>query len=246
VPTPPKALLLDLDGTLLDGGYLDEAAIKTCDYIVAAHPGLDRDTVLAANAATFANYWPEIEDEWTLGRLTGAEVSLEVWRRTLRVCHVDDRALAESADEAFREYARAGHCLYPDAQEFLAAVHGRFPLAVITNGATDSQPEKLRCTGIESIFDAVIISGEQGIAKPDPRIFQLALDTLGVEPTEAWHIGDNLAADVAGAHAACVTAVWLNRTGRARRPEEAEPDVEIASLTELIEQLGLTEGLREP
>jgi FMN phosphatase YigB (HAD superfamily) len=63
----------------------------------------------------------------------------------------------------------------------------------------------------------------------------MALDMLGVAPAEAWHIGDTLATDIAGARGA---AVWLNRTGRERGEHEPEPDLEVRSLLDLGELLG--------
>jgi putative hydrolase of the HAD superfamily len=137
------------------------------------------------------------------------------------------------ANQAFTAYVRDLHALAADAGSLLESLAGRFPLALITNGAPDSQREKLQSTGLESAFDAILISGELGIAKPDPRIFHLALDKLGVPAEAAWHIGDTPATDVAGARAAGITAIWLNRTTRARRPEEPAPDAEIQSLSEV-------------
>ena len=67
-----------------------------------------------------------------------------------------------------------------------------------------------------------------------PAIFQLALDKLGVEPENVWHIGDSLASDVAGAKASGLTAVWLNRHGAVRKEDDPQPDHEIASLAELL------------
>ena len=110
----------------------------------------------------------------------------------------------------------------------------RVPLALITNGASDAQRDKLRVLDIEHWFDAVVISGEVGIAKPDVSVFGLALNQLAVERENVWHIGDSLATDVAGAQAADLTAVWLNRSGLFRREDDPEPDVEIRSLSNLM------------
>ena len=114
----------------------------------------------------------------------------------------------------------------------------RLPLALITNGASDTQREKLRVLDIEHSFDAVVISGEVGIAKPDPSVFDQALKQLAVERETVCHVGDSLATDVTGAQAARLTAVWLNRSGLLRREDDPEPDVEIRSLSNLMASLG--------
>ena len=108
------------------------------------------------------------------------------------------------------------------------------PLALITNGASDTQRDKINALGIGHLFNSVVISGEVGVAKPDPRIFELALDRLAAKKEAAWHVGDSLASDVAGANAAGLTSVWLNRTGALRTEVDAEPDFEIRSLSDLF------------
>src|SRR5690606_10059742 len=115
-------------------------------------------------------------------------------------------------------------------------------LGLVTNGASDTQRGKLQALGIEPYFTAVVVSGEMGIAKPDPRVFASALAQLGVEPAAACHVGDNLTTDVAGANAAGMVSVWLNRRGVHRRASDPEPDLEIASLSALPDVLQLAAG----
>jgi putative hydrolase of the HAD superfamily len=96
------------------------------------------------------------------------------------------------------------------------------------------QREKLQVMEVDSYFDLVLAAGELGIGKPDPGIFRFALDKLGVAPEQVWHVGDSLISDVAGAKAAGLTAVWLNRRGLKREDAQPEPDYEVASLSELL------------
>ncbi len=110
------------------------------------------------------------------------------------------------------------------------------PVGLITNGASDIQRTKLDALGIEDWFNVIVVSGEVGKAKPDASIFEVALNELGLEPHDVWHIGDNLEADVAGAKAAGLTAVWLNRSGRLRRESDTEPHIEIRTLSQLLKE----------
>ena len=235
---PPRALLFDLDGTLLDEQGQQDAVARTCRVVAAEYPGIDAETLLAANGIVWRSYWPEVEDAWMRGRLDSAAVSFEAWRRTLGARGVADDAVARFAQETLSREERAAHRLYDDALPVLMGLNGRLALAAITNGATDTQREKLRTTRIEGLFTVVAISGEVGVAKPDPRIFQHALDGLGVAAEDAWHIGDSLRNDVGGAAAMGITSVWLNRSGTPRRPEDPAPDIEILSLAELDDHLG--------
>ncbi len=126
-----------------------------------------------------------------------------------------------------------GRRLFDDARELLNLPKSHVSFALITNGASDTQRNTLRILGIGEKFDTVVISGEVGIAKPDPSIFGLALQKLGVEPESAWHVGDSLGTDVAGALGAGLVAVWLNRAGVNRKEGDPRPDYEIQSLKEL-------------
>lgn len=235
---PVSALSFDLNGTLLDGSRIQEAILRTCGEIAAAWPALDAARLLEANSTVWRAYWPEVEDRWTLGALDGATVSLEAWSRTLRACGCDDDSVARLARDTHQRHARQLVRLFDDAQAlFTWRAPARRPLALITNGASDSQHDALHSLGIEQRFGAVIISGEVGIAKPDAGIFAIAVDALGVKPQQVWHVGDSLRADIAGAKAAGLTAVWLNRDRLHWKQGDPEPDHEIQSLWELTELL---------
>ncbi len=232
---PVRALFFDLDATLLDGSGLQESIVRTCGKIAASQPGLDAARLLEANSEVWQRYWPEVEDKWTLGALDGASVSLEAWRRTLWACGCNEEAMAQLASQTHGQLAREAHRLFDDVRELFTELRrARLPLALITNGASDAQRGKLRALGIEHWFDAVVISGEVGIAKPDTSVFNLALDKLAVERENVWHVGDSLTTDVAGAKAAGLTAVWLNRRGLSRREGDPEPDVESRSLSNVM------------
>ena len=73
------------------------------------------------------------------------------------------------------------------------------------------------------LFDAIIDSGRIGIAKPDPRIFELTLDELDVKPDVVVHVGDSWAADVEGALAAGWHAIWFRSRESAQRGDDRVP-----------------------
>ena len=230
-----QALFFDLDGTLLDNSGEQESILRTCEKVAAIQPELDPARLLEANTRVWEPYWSEVEDNWTLGDLDGASLSLEAWRRTLQACACNDENLAQHAAQTHQQLTHAGYRLFNDVQEVLVfAARSRVPLALITNGASDTQREKLRVLGITHHFDAIVISGEVAVGKPDPAAFQAALNRLAVGPEDVWHVGDSLTTDVAGANAAGLTSVWLNRTHRVRSEGDPEPDIEIRSLSELI------------
>lgn len=236
--TPPKAVFFDLDDTLLDSRTFADTVLRTCQLLASRDTSLDATELLAGNRKVWPVYFPEIEDDWMLGKLTGKNLMLEAWRRTLALCDCVDEFMVSLAEESHKQYIGETHRLFDDVEGvFTSLKKAHIPIALITNGASDTQREKLQALNIAHWFDAIIISGEIGVAKPDTPIFTLALDQLATTPEGAWHIGDNLKTDVAGAKAAGISAIWLNRYQRRREENDPEPNMEISSLSELQNRL---------
>ncbi len=232
------ALLLDLDETLLDGSTFPQSIAQTCEELALLRSELEAKRLQAANHAVFSTYGPERHDAWTLGRMSGADLTLETWRRTLQVCGYNDESLAQYAAKTHLRLAWDSYQPFADVAGLISAVRqARVPAALVTNGASDTQRHKIEAMGIASWFNAFSISGETGAAKPDKRAFTVVLKALGVSGKKVWHVGDSLAADVAGANAAGLSSVWLNRDGTVRTKSDAQPDLEITSLSELAPYL---------
>ena len=232
------ALLLDLDDTLLDGSFFPQSVAQTCEELALLRPELEAMRLQEANHAVFSTYGPERLDAWTLGRLSGADLTLETWRRTLQACGYNDESLAQLAAKTHLRFAWDSYQPFTDVAGLISAVRqARVPVALVTNGAADTQRNKIEAMGIASWFSAFSISGETGAAKPDKRAFAVVLKALGVSGKKVWHVGDSLAADVAGANAAGLSSVWLNRDGLLRSKNDAQPDLEVTSLSELTPYL---------
>ncbi len=105
-----------------------------------------------------------------------------------------------------RDYA-AQMRLLPNALEMLK-YFGHLPKAIITNGPSDVQRAAINALKLEHHFQTIVVSGDADvcIAKPNPRIFQIACERLGVEPRDTLMIGDRLDLDVEGAIAAGLQA----------------------------------------
>jgi putative hydrolase of the HAD superfamily len=151
---------------------------------------------------------------------------------------IDDPGVIASTRERFIEDRYRGLRLFAESLEVIAAVKRVADIGLITNGPTAIQRPKIDLLAIGHLFPVLIVSEEAGVWKPDPAIFQLALDAAGVAPHEAIYVGDSPHHDVPGARAAGLTAVWMNRAG-VEWPGEAPPDVEIRDLYELLPLIGL-------
>jgi putative hydrolase of the HAD superfamily len=124
---------------------------------------------------------------------------------------------------------------YPEVPSTLRELRRRgFRLVVVSNWDV-SLHERLDELGLAQLVDGAVASAELGAAKPDPAIFARALAIAGSAPELAWHAGDSLEADVAGARAAGVTPVLVARHG-----EPAPPGV--AAVASLDGLLSLVDG----
>jgi len=83
-------------------------------------------------------------------------------------------------------------------------------LEIISNGESYQQRKKLIVTGLIDRFSTITISEELGLSKPDPKIFIEACRAAKVNPSDCWHIGDDLTADAKGSLSAGLRGVWLN------------------------------------
>lgn len=149
--------------------------------------------------------------------------------------HID----AEQAQQAqhYFDSARMGaFTFFPGVKEMLTDLRKHYKLVVITNGSIFSQHPKLKATQMDEWVDHIIVGGEEPEEKPAASIFQKALNLVDIKPEEALHIGDSLAADIAGANNMGILSVWVNATG-ASNPTEITPNFEIRETVELKEIL---------
>ncbi|MCY4544287.1 MAG: HAD family hydrolase [Gemmatimonadetes bacterium] len=109
----------------------------------------------------------------------------------------------------------------------------RHPMALVTNGS-NSQRAKIDALGASVYFDAVLISEEMGIAKPDPAIFTQAMSRLNAAPDRSVFVGDSLEHDMAGARKAGMMTVYIKRGGDEEAGESA-CDLIVSDLRELAD-----------
>ena len=227
-------MFFDLDYTLLDHSAKRETLFTVCQQISAQEKSLDAELLLRTNGDVWSTYWPEVQEDWDLGRTDSVTVSREAWRRSLLLCGCDSIVVIESAVRIHLQEERKKFRLFADVSDTLdILMNAGLDMALITNGPSDSQRTKLEILEVDRWFSTIVISGEVGIAKPDASIFAMAMRKMDVQPKDVWHIGDNPDTDVAGARAAGLTAVWLNREGIARKESDPEPHFEIGTLASL-------------
>jgi len=232
---PIKAVLFDLDDTLYDHQHCSRrglAAVRdryAC-FQQTSFEDLERDH----------DYWLEHFHHRLLnGELTLNEVRVERFHKLLNTYGAPvPRSVAEEAMTIYREaYLAAERCV-PGSVALLERLReDGVKIGIVTNSTASEQIPKLQRMGIDHLIDVLMISSEAGVIKPDPLIFKMALDQLECCVEEVVMVGDGWSADIAGAQAAGIRAVWINRYERvcpdgrlAREIKALEPLEEIIAL----------------
>lgn len=216
--------------------------------LVYAHP--DLATIYVEVTASFgAVFRPEdfsaafgpafkagVKEYASDGRASDAQ-DLAMWRGITRRIH--DALRLDVAFETWFDalWTRFGSSeswrVYDDVVATLSALRARgLKLVVVSNW--DSRLRGIaEGLGLAKLVDALVISAEAGVRKPDPGIFKLALEKAGVKPHEALHVGDLAEEDVVGAQRAGVRAVLIERSKRMVDPAVIPGVPVIKSLSEI-------------
>ncbi|GHB37747.1 YjjG family noncanonical pyrimidine nucleotidase [Mongoliitalea lutea] len=123
---------------------------------------------------------------------------------------LDDVWATPAMEADFMHRTSSKNHLLPYAFEILEYLKPHYGLHIISNGFNESQFKKMEASGLSPYFDLVITSETTGHKKPDPRIFQYALDQLGIRHTDTIMIGDNPNSDILGAIRANVDSVYFD------------------------------------
>ena len=230
-----RAVLFDLDDTLFDhqGCSRDAlASVQQCHDTLGAMPMAELERLHSA-------ILEELHGDVMLGRVPLEEARRERFRRLLAVTGATPgEELVAAAAAAYRDRYREVRRAIRGADALLASVGRRARVGIVSNNLLDEQLDKLRVCGLEGLIETVVVSEEVGVSKPDPAIFHVALERLQCSAEEAVMVGDSWAADIAGARAAGIRAVWFNPR-RLPLPPGERPVPQIASLDPTVTTLEL-------
>ena len=218
----------DADGTLWDFDAVMRHALgctlEELRRLVPAVPdSLSIDTLIAIR--------DQVAAEQENKGLTHEAIRLEAFKKTLQFVDNPDDDLAVHLNTLYLKHRFEDILLFDDVLPTLEALRGHYMMGLLSNGNT--YPE--RC-GLEGYFQFVVFAQEHGIQKPDPRLFEIAIDRAGCAQHQLLHVGDSFQNDIIGAKQAGIKCVWLNRQ-RIHNETEQQPDFEISSLRGLIEVL---------
>lgn len=200
-----KHVFFDLDHTLWDFDKNSEAALKqlfidrklTCDFEKF------HEKYLAINLA----YWKKIEqglvskEELKYGRFIDSFSAIN--------CTIAKDEITIIADE-YLDYLAEQTRLFDNTLEILDLLKEKYTLHIISNGFQEIQGYKIAKSGLLPYFMTIVNAETVGVKKPDPKIYQYALNLANAKAIESIMIGDNLDADVHGALAVGLQAIYFN------------------------------------
>jgi putative hydrolase of the HAD superfamily len=205
-----KAVFLDALGTLVE---LEPPWVHLADEL-----GIDSDQRLVDAVRAEMDYYKQHAHE---GADTQTLADLRARCADVLTRELGRNVSVEQMMAAIRFRA------YPDAEPALSELRSRGLRLVCVSNWDISLPDVLARCGLMDAVEGVVSSAGVGARKPDPAIFEAALEVAGVPAPEALHVGDAADEDVAGARAAGIRVLLLDREGGG----------DIASLTEIAEHL---------
>lgn len=222
---PYPFILFDADDTLLDFHAAQRAALE--DTFIYA--GID------ATEAAFRRFDECNRHVWGLlekGQITPERLQIARFEAFLAGTDADVEQVSNHFVQALSQQAP----LLPSALELCQTLkQAGLRLALVTNGLKVVQRGRLSRCPITALFEpqAIIISQEHGIAKPNPELFHIALRALGAQPDQALVVGDSLASDIAGGRAAGIHTCWFAPHGTAPHGD-IQPTYTIPTLSALL------------
>jgi putative hydrolase of the HAD superfamily len=208
MPFTKQHLFFDLDRTLWDFDRNSEIALRQ----------LFEEEELGAQIGGFEHFHKQYVYQnahlWKLygkGKIKKDDLRHERFRVTLKHFKIQDEPLVQRLSDAYVQISPLQTALFPKAIETLEALQQMgYQLHIITNGFQEVQFIKLENCGMRAFFDVIVCSEFVGKNKPDPAIFNYAMNQAGAKPQQSMMIGDDYHVDVAGALRAGMQAIWFD------------------------------------
>jgi putative hydrolase of the HAD superfamily len=227
IPDPLDCVLFDAGDTLLapapsfQGRFVAVAADHGLPLEEAAVDAAIADAVRAAS-------WPS---DWT-DPATQRSFWVDFYRQVLAGLGHQGEELAEALFAAFSD--PAGYRLFDDVRPALEELAGRGVTLGVVSNFEPWLEDILALQEVDHLFAAVAISGKLGVAKPDPAIFQWAVQATGADPAATVHVGDQPVNDVDAARAVGLTPVLIDRFARYPEPNGTHRVESLKGFVDLI------------
>lgn len=228
---PIRAIFFDLDDTLLDDTISSERSAALAASELASGRGVAAETLAVSYMREAMHFWETLEPG--APKPPSGAIRPRLWRAALRSHGIDDADLAHKLAVLYDTIRIERVELFPETLPALHRLHGRYKMAIITNGFAETHEAKIARLNLAHLFDAVILAGEMELAKPHPAVFEHAMNELRVDARESVMVGDRFDRDITGAHAAGMRAIWVNSRRETLPAGSRAPEMEIPSIADL-------------
>lgn len=203
-----KSILFDLDGTLIDEDYALCQGLKelTIHYPALIHSYNFEDLVVTWRFITESSFKKYLQGEFDLYTFRRTRIKKLFDHVDIKI---NDSNLMQIFDLYMNAYERNWR-LFPDVLPFLKGLNN-YRLAILSNGRSAQQLLKVKSTGLEPYFEAVLCPEDVGYAKPSTQAFLCACEILNMTPSQCIYIGDSFDNDVIGSASAGMQPIFLNR-----------------------------------
>ncbi|MGX9940051.1 HAD family hydrolase [Acinetobacter pseudolwoffii] len=224
-----QAVLFDLDNTLTHRDLTAQAYSRyLAEYYAPALAQVDSDKIIEIVRRIDNGGYPK-KELLTHGSI-GASAAYALLQE---LSWLNPPSIEELAQFWFSQFGRCA-VEVPDAKQVLEQLKSQgYQLAIVSNGGHDTRLNTIRGLGIAGYFDEIISSGLVGFSKPQPEIFQITAQRLGVLPEHCLYIGDHPVNDIQGAKNAGMHALWM----QGFHPDAEEIQYKIQQLPEIFTHL---------
>lgn len=167
-----------------------------------------------APAELRALYFRRLRESLDLSKEPHPEVDVvRIFGEVLEFCGVEpSRELAWTVAQLFRSLTMERFQLFPESRQVLNTLALKYRLGLVSDSQVPYIVPELRMTSLEGLFETVVISSDLGYRKPDPRLFQRALQQMGLSKDEVVYVGNSWDRDMVGAVEAGIRGIWIRRT----------------------------------
>lgn len=224
-----KIIMFDADDTLFDFKKSEREAFKKT--MIEFNMEYDEINHLKIYSEINSVIWKEFEN----GLITQEKLRIERFKRFSEVLNTKFDEVEFS--KSYSKHLANASYLYDDSIRLVEGLHKNYRLSIITNGLKDVQNNRIRKSVIGKYFEDIVISEEVQVSKPNPKIFDLALNNIKHDDkSSVLMVGDSLSSDIQGGINFGIDTCWFN-PNKAVNKTSFKPTYEISSLMELRDVL---------
>ena len=219
-----QSVILDLDDTLYDYVSINDSAIEATALLAEHEFGIRPEDFMTAFT------WARKDNKRVLGETAASHNRLLYFQKTLEYLHLPPVGMAIRLYECYWGYMLEHMTLYEGALDFLKFCKANtISIGICSDLTAHIQHRKIEKLGLIPYIDAIVTSEEAGAEKPAPQMFQMILDKLGVQASEALYVGDSYKKDVIGAEKMGIDVLWFKG--------DVEDEHAVLSFSEIFDKL---------